>query len=68
MDSAATIPIEDLSKETFLNIVEQLEASTEFEHFVARKAELDALYRLISVLNNLTLMNSNVSGCRVSSW
>jgi hypothetical protein len=40
------VPVTDFSVETLRQIVALLDASTEFEHFVYREAELDAIWSL----------------------
>jgi hypothetical protein len=41
------VPVADFAPETLSNIAAHLEASTDFEHFVYREAELDAVWSLL---------------------
>ncbi len=41
--------VEDFSNETLENIVEHLEVSTQFDHFVYRESELDSICRLVEM-------------------
>ena len=47
------VAVSDFSVETLRQVVELLEVSTEFEHFVYREAELDAIWSITGfVLQN----------------
>ena len=46
VDPAHIVSVRDFSADTLRAIVEQLEASTEFEHLVYREAELDAIWSI----------------------
>jgi hypothetical protein len=47
LNPAHIVPVVDFEPETLSNIVAHLEASTDFEHFVYREAELDAVWSLL---------------------
>jgi len=41
--------VEDFSNETLQSIVEHLDVSTQFDHFVYRESELDSVCRLVEM-------------------
>lgn len=43
------VPVENFSEDTLRNIVAHLEVSTDFEHFIYRESELDAICRLVEL-------------------
>ena len=50
LNPAYIVRVIDCSPETLQGIVDQLEVSTSFEHFVYREAELDAVWSLTDFL------------------
>jgi hypothetical protein len=45
MDPNLVVPIDDFGNDTLLQLVERLEESTRFQHYIAREAELDDVWR-----------------------
>jgi hypothetical protein len=43
------VNVEDFSNETLHNIVEHLDASEQFDHFIYRESELDGVCRLVEM-------------------
>ena len=46
MNPAHIVTVQDFSQDTLRAIVAHLEASTDFDHFVYREAELDAIWSI----------------------
>ncbi len=47
MDLNRPLPIHDFSPDTLLSLVERIESSSGFQHFIFREAELDDLWRQV---------------------
>ena len=47
MDLNLPLPIHDFSPDTLLSLVERIESSSGFQHFIFREAELDDLWRQV---------------------
>lgn len=47
VSASRVVVVEDFSSDTIENIIHHLEVSREFEHFVYREAELDAVWSLV---------------------
>jgi hypothetical protein len=45
MDANVVVPVDDFGNDTLLQLVERLEQSTRFQHYIAREAELDDVWR-----------------------
>jgi hypothetical protein len=43
------VTVEDFSNDTLHNIVEHLDASEQFDHFIYRESELDGICRLVEM-------------------
>lgn len=49
LNPSNVVPVEDFSSETLQNIIDHIEVSDQFEHFVYRESELDAVCRLVEM-------------------
>ena len=47
LDLNLPLPIHDFSPDTLLSLVERIESSSGFQHFIFREAELDDLWRQV---------------------
>ena len=47
MDLNRPLPIHDFSPDTLISLVERIESSSGFQHFIFREAELDDLWRQV---------------------
>jgi hypothetical protein len=45
MDPNLVVPVDDFGNDTLLQLVERLEQSTRFQHYILREAELDDVWR-----------------------
>jgi hypothetical protein len=45
MDPNLVVPVDDFGNDTLLQLVERLEQSTRFQHYIVREAELDDVWR-----------------------
>ncbi|MCY4623713.1 MAG: hypothetical protein OXC99_01705 [Chloroflexi bacterium] len=58
LDLNRPLPIHDFSPDTLLSLVERIESSSGFQHFIFREAELDDLWRQVEY----ALVNAQSSG------
>jgi hypothetical protein len=47
MDPNLVVPVDDFGNDTLLQLVERLEQSTRFQHYILREAELDDVWRRV---------------------
>jgi hypothetical protein len=58
MDPNLVVPIDDFGNDTLLQLVERLEESSRFQHYIAREAELDDVWRHVEAALKSAEMDS----------